>query len=393
MKIAHIIGIFSPEHGGPVVSLRNYAIAQVQRGHEVSVYTVEGYPQTSPAIRLPLEISQYVGTVRWPVKLGASSGLRRKILEGEPADIYHLHGIWLRALYYGYLKAKREKRPYLIEINGALDPLELATKPWRKRFVRRWFQDKMLDEASCIHVNSVREAHHVRNVGFKTPIVIIPAGFNQREFTELKQQSAGVIPAWASGLEGRRIFLYLARIHRDKGIDDLLAAWAKLSPEFADWTLLIVGPGRADEIQVRKDFCKDAGIESRCIWAGFVSDVERAWAYTHADFYVLPSHKENFGNTVQEALGYGTPVLTTRATPWLELEKWQCGWVCDDNPVSLIETLSKVFNMSTKQLREMGAFGRDVILKKFSLNDVAEQQIETYNWLNNGPPPGGLWAG
>lgn len=391
--ICHVIGIFSPEHGGPAVSCRNYVMAQAERGFSVSLYTVEGYRHTSPAFRMAAPVRQRIGRVAWPEKLGASRALRQQITAASTVDIFHLHGIWLRAMYYGYEKAKRERRPYVIEINGALDPLELATKPWRKRLVRWWFQDRMLHEAPCIHVNSEREARHVRVLGFWAPIAIIPAGFNFDEFDALARQAEASPPIWAKDLTGRRVLLYLSRIHPAKGIDDLLSAWPQVAREFPEWDLVVVGPGDVAGVETRKVRIKAAGMASRCHWIGMVSDVDRAWAFSHANLYVLPSHKENFGNTVQEALGYGTPVVTTRQTPWTELETLGCGWVCDDNPDSLGETLSRALRSSLAELRQMGGKGREIIARDFSLESVVDRQLGVYSWLLGGQKPDCIWAG
>jgi len=367
--------------------MRNYAMEQARRGHDVRVYTIEGYPNTSPAVRLAPPVRQIVSPLAWPAALGRSPVLRAALRAAPAADVYHLHGIWLRAMFYGWEKARATRRPYLIEINGALDPLELATKPWRKRLVRCWYQDRMLREAPCIHVNSTREARHLRALGFATPLAVIPAGFNVAEFYALAQQASAIQPSWGAPLHGRRVLLYLARIHPAKGIDDLLVAWNDLAPAFPDWDLLIVGPGSPEEVQKGQAHVAQAGLQQRCVWAGTVTDVERAWAYTRAELYVLPSHKENFGNTVQEALGYGTPVVTTMQTPWTDLEQRNCGWVCPDNALSLRETLGRALASPAGELQEKGRHGRAMILEHFSLASVVDQQLAVYAWLQGGPVP------
>lgn len=387
MNIAHIIGNFSPEFGGPPVSLRNYVIGQQKRGHALRLYALEGYRGMSPAFRLPTPIEQFVAPVAAPERLGASKGLRQRIFSDPPADVYHLHGIWMRAMYYGAERARRARRPYLIEINGALDPLELAIKPWRKRIARWLYQDRMLHDAACIHVNSEREAVHLRALGFQRPLVVIPAGFNVEEATAHLAVARQSPPAWGRQLEGRRVLLYLARVFPDKGIDDLITAWAGLASRHPDWDVVVVGPGTAQDVSMRQQRCAELKIDSRVKWIGLVTDTERAWAYDRADIYVLPSHKENFGNTVQEALGFGTPVITTTATPWLKLGEWGCGWVCDDNAAALAKTLDSALPCSPTTLQAMGARGRTVIAEGFTIDRVVEDQLAVYRWLLGGPPP------
>lgn len=393
MNICHVIGLFSPEHGGPVVSCRNYALGQTRAGHEVRLYCLEGYPGLSPAVSVGGAVAQEVEPVAWPARIGRSGALRKRILAGRPADIYHLHGVWLRAMYYGYERANKDGRPYLIEVNGNLDPRELATKPWRKRLVRWWYQDRMLRKASCIHVNSAREARHVRGLGFRAPIAVIPAGFNFGEFDALARQAEGRRPTWAGALGDSRVLLYLSRIHPAKGIDDLLAVWPELERAFPEWALVIVGPGDRAAVESRKARMRAAGVSQRCHWVGMVSEIDRAWAYAHADLYVLPSHKENFGNTVQEALGYGTPVVTTRQTPWTELERWDCGWTCEDNPPSLGKALSAAMRLDAGRLAQKGQTGRRIIARDFSLENTISRQLEIYSWLLGGDEPACLWQG
>src|SRR5437870_3368349 len=104
--ISHIQGIFSPEHGGPALSLANYARGQASRGHQISVRVLEGYPHTSPAIRLEQPIENFVGKVSFPSRLGRSNGLKRQMAKDASPDIYHLHGTWLCAMRYAADEAR-----------------------------------------------------------------------------------------------------------------------------------------------------------------------------------------------------------------------------------------------------------------------------------------------
>jgi glycosyltransferase involved in cell wall biosynthesis len=176
MKICHVQGIFSPEHGGPAKSLENYCQKQVESGHRVSVWTLEGFPNSSAAIRLPPPVEMHVGRVDPPARLGGSSALRRQLREAESPDIYHLHGAWLRAMYYGAIEARRRQRPYVLELMGMYEPWALRQKRWQKWMVRWWFQDRILREAACLHVNSTQEAEYLRKLGFKAPVAVIPVG-------------------------------------------------------------------------------------------------------------------------------------------------------------------------------------------------------------------------
>ena len=166
MHIAHVQGIFSPEHGGPTKSLANYCRNQAKAGHRVSIWTLEGYPNTSAAIRLDSPFEMHVCNVSRPKRLGRSPEMRRLLRDAETPDVFHLHGAWLRAVHYGAVEAMRRDRPYLVELTGAFEPWALRQKWPEKRVARWWYQDRQLHKAACLHANSLQEAKHVRALGF-----------------------------------------------------------------------------------------------------------------------------------------------------------------------------------------------------------------------------------
>jgi glycosyltransferase involved in cell wall biosynthesis len=384
MTVAHIIGIFSPEHGGPVVSLRNYVRGQTAGGLSVRIRTVEGYPDAGPAIRLPAPIDQKIFPLGWPTKLGRSPEMAAFLRNEGDADIYHLHGAWLRAMYYGFVEARRRGRPFLVEVNGSYQPFDLRRKSWRKHLVRMWFQDRMFQEAACLHVNSVKEANDLRDMGFEAPMVVIPAGF---DFEEIDMRLSSLPGGLWPELANQPFFLYLARIHPSKGIGLLLDAWKELEAKHKETVLVIVGSGEPSHVAGFREQARRLGIEHRCVWKGFVSEDEKIWAYARANFYCLPSYTENFGNTVQEALGIGTAVLTTTGTPWTNLGDEGCGWVADCEPSSITASLERALRTPLPVLRDMGRTGRTYIQRAFSLDSVIGKQIATYRWLLGGAAP------
>src|ERR1051325_2265409 len=172
MRILHIQGIFSPEHGGPAHSLANYCVGQARRGHEVSAWVLEGFRHTSSAIRLPPPVKTVVHRVGFPAALGRSAEMRRHLATLETPDVIHLHGAWLRAMHYGAAEARRRGVPCLVEVMGMYEPWGLRQKWPRKRIARWWFQDSILRDAACLHVNSAREGEHLRQLGFTAPLAV-----------------------------------------------------------------------------------------------------------------------------------------------------------------------------------------------------------------------------
>ncbi len=395
MKICHVQGIFSPEHGGPARSLANYCRSQTKAGHQVSVWALEGFPNTSAAIRLEPPVEMHVCRVDSPARLGGSSELRRQLGEAESPDIYHLHGAWLRAMHYGAVEAARRKRPYVLELMGMYEPWALRQKWLQKRMVRWWFQDRILGEAACLHVNSTQEAEYLRKLGFKPPIAVIPVGVDLEENDQRKATLPSESP-WHE-LDGRPFVLFLSRLHPKKGLELLIRAWATvqrsrhstLDTRHSDWLLVIAGAGTQSYVDECRQLAAELGIAEQCLWAGHVDESLKSWMFSRAQCYVLPTSSENFGNVIAEALAHGTPVITTRHTPWTDLPKHRCGWLINNTESEMSQALNEAMRMDAATRQEMGKNGEELIRRCYSLELVCRNIQAVYEWvLGGGARPG-----
>jgi glycosyltransferase involved in cell wall biosynthesis len=121
---------------------------------------------------------------------------------------------------------------------------------------------------------------------------------------------------------------------------------------------------------------------------GEVQGDDKAAMFRSADLFVLPSFSENFGMVVAEALTYGVPVITTRSTPWADLEKFKCGWWIDTGAEPLIVALREAMSLSNEQRHAMGERGK-LYASRFQWSNSAMLTAEVYRWLlNQGTRPG-----
>ncbi|EFK96553.1 Glycosyl transferase, group 1 [sediment metagenome] len=143
--------------------------------------------------------------------------------------------------------------------------------------------------------------------------------------------------------DGVKTLLFLSRIHPKKGLDILLRAWGRLQGRYQDWRIEVVGPDNEGYLTAMQELAVELRLE-RVEFRGPLFGTDKLAAYANADAYVLPSWSENFGYTVAEALAAGTPVITTRETPWSVLEREGCGWWIDTGLDSLTVCLDEVLS-------------------------------------------------
>ena len=204
--------------------------------------------------------------------------------------------------------------------------------------------------------------------------------------------------------------LFISRLHPKKGLLDLVRAWKKnadtlkaerLKPEVRSqksesgsphsalrsphsdaWELVIMGPDEGGHLAEVMQLVRDLGLQEQIRYGGEVWEDEAKWrCYQEADLFVLPSYSENFGLVIAEALGCGLPVITTRATPWQELETRRCGWWIETGVEPLAQALRQAMSVPVAELQAMGTRGRRLIQEKYSWEPIGLQMAETYEWL------------
>lgn len=287
-------------------------------------------------------------------------------LLAEKPDIVHINGIW-SPQNWGFQKVAQELGiKVILSPHGMLEPWILAQNPWKKKLGLFLYQNIAIQRAVCLHATAQMEADNIRNLGFKTPIFIIPNGIDLSDIKEVKEYY------------GTKKMVFLSRIHPKKGIELLLEAWRNSNTEA--WTLEIAGNG--DENYIQKLIRSAADIKN-VIFVG-AKYGEDKWDFLRsADVLILPTHSENFGIVIAEALAVGVPVITTQGTPWQDLEINQCGWWINLSVEVLQKTIEKVTYTSSKTLEKMGNQGRKLVAEKYEIKVVTNEILGLYQKVLN----------
>jgi glycosyltransferase involved in cell wall biosynthesis len=384
MRIVHVVSTFSPEHGGPSQSIGDCCEAQYRNGYEVSIYTLKGFPGVSHPRLLQPAITQQAFAVSWPSSLGYSAEFQKFLPSLATPDVFHLYGVWHLAQVAAAREARKRGCKFIYHPIGGFTAYELQRKALKKRLARWLYQDRLIRSADCLHANSEGEAAFLRTMGFRNPIVVLPVGVDVRPKSPAPVEAAERL---AKPIGGRRILLYLARIHPTKGIEILLEAWQALASRFPEWILLIAGTGEAKYAAKMRALAGSMGLADRVCFAGMVSEDEKVWCYQNASVYVLPSFQENFGNTVAEALSHGVPVITTTHTPWSELETERCGWRCTPTVPALTDAIEAALSQSEAERKAFGERGARLVRTKYSIDSVIARLDKVYRWLLGGDRP------
>lgn len=301
-----------------------------------------------------------------------------EIFKKSSTYLFHGNGVWDMPIHQMAIISKKRNIPYVISPHGMLEPWSLSQGKFKKIIARKLLFDKTLHNAACIHATAISEAQNIRALGFNNPIAVIPNGINFEEFPTYKKKS-----------KSKKKLLFLSRIHEKKGVELIIKAWSELDSSLTkDWKVEIVGNGDAKYIKELQQIISNLELEQLITLLGPLFGEDKQLKYREADLFVLPTYSENFGIVIAEALASMVPVITTKGTPWEELNINNCGDWIDIGLEPLKASLSKMLIKTDDELLEMGKRGRQLIENKYSMEAVSRDMLSLYNWLiyNNQKP-------
>ena len=292
-------------------------------------------------------------------------------------NLVHLHGLWSPSLLCRSLGWLFREVPLVASTHGMLEPWAFAHKRWKKRVGWMLYQRALLERVDCLHATSEPEVENLRKLGVRKPIAVIPIGVEIPKKRTLDEARAGNRPYTA---------LFLSRIHPKKGLPLLIEAWAEIQPE--GWQMRVVGPDDGDHRSELQRRVADVGLDHQWTFESSLEGDDKWQAYREANLFILPTHSENFGIVVPEALASGLPVITTQGTPWQSLERERCGWWVPVSSESIGEALRDATSRSFEELAAMGERGRLLVECDYGWEHVAKQMIDCYRWiLGDGSKP------
>lgn len=318
-----------------------------------------------------------------PRKLGRSPSLRKWIdqqTQTKLVDLIHIHGMWQMNAIDPCWVAKKGKINLVVSPHGSFSKWAMEYGSVLKKVFWPLLQYPALRNATCFHATSEAEYKDIRRLGFRQPVAIIPHGIDIPDLSVKKENKL-------------RTLLFLARLHRVKGLEILFQAWHDVQDLFPDWQLVIAGSDNENSGYINELHGLSQNLKlKRVSFIGEQTGIDKLNVYQTADLYVLPSYTENFALTVAEALAAGLPAIVSTGAPWAGLEQHKAGWWIDISIDSLSACLKDALSYSHSDLNEMGIRGRQWMENEFSWQDVGGRMEVTYQWLLDRSKPTPNWV-
>jgi glycosyltransferase involved in cell wall biosynthesis len=375
MRIAQIVPSLEEKHGGPSKSVQRLAAALSRLGHEVDLLATRPGNETAVTEDGRLRVLQFRRDR--PEFLCASTDLQDHLRQ-HTYDCLHHHALWLRTLHYACQAGRATGARLVISPRGMLSDWSWRHRRWKKWLAARLVHPGAFAQAQGWHATSAAEADDIRRRGFAQPVCVAPNGVevpSAEELTRAHEAWTQLCPAVAE----RPVAVFYSRFHRKKRLLELIDLWIDTAPK--KWLLLVVGIPQEYTVESLTAYVqRHSSREQIAVFDGS----DRPPPYGVASLFLLPSHSENFGMVVAEAMAWGVPVLVTDSTPWAELSEQNAGWCVPwENYGS---ALRQAIAESSDRLEQRGARARDWVLARYSWEQAARPLAEFYDRLANTGP-------
>lgn len=373
MRVLQIIHSIDPAGGGVAEGVNQLGATLTSMGHQVEIASLDA--SNAPFLASSPLVVHALGT--GSKGYGYSKKFVPWLRENHSKyDAIVVNGLWQFHSLGTRQALRKSNTPYVVYPHGMLDPWfkkEYPLKHLKKWLYWPWAEYRVLRDAAAALFTCQEEKLMARKSFwlYSCNEVVVslgtanPEGDPEREMREF----FGKYPT----LEGKQLALFMGRIHPKKGCDLLIDAFAKVLRQHPDWHLVMAGP---DQVGWQAELTQQAealGIASRITWTGMLSGELKWGALRAAEIFVLPSHQENFGIAVAEALAIGVPTLiSNKVNIWREVLADGAGLVAEDTIESTRGLLQSYIDMPEEKKLAMRECARNSFWRRFEIRKAAE---------------------
>lgn len=294
----------------------------------------------------------------------------------KDVDIIHRHCLWepfsILSLYSSIIKKKK----VVIQPHGTLSEKALQSSSYKKKIAFFLYENLNLKSASLLIANSTLELNDIKKKFPSKEVALIPHGISMK-FIEAQRS---VENRFVSVFEDKKIISYISRIHPIKGIERLIEAASK-TEGLEDYVFAIGGNGEDKYINDLKRKIEFYNLSDKFIFLGNLDYNEKIDLLDISTFFILPSFSENFSISIVEAMGRGVPVMTTKGTPWQEIDKEECGFWVDNTIEGLKAGLKAILSTSESSRRKYAQSAKKLVIEKYIIEKNILKYDELYKYL------------
>ena len=342
----HFVHSVDPEEGGVSSSVLDLNESLIKEGQESSIVT-------NPRLVKQMDFSDKIGIVA--------------------------HGLWQWPSYLAKKAAIKNSLPYIIFPHGMMDPWFKKTYPLKhlkKQLYWCWRQASVIQGAGAVCFTTEEEKRLAQKTFWPYRCREIVTGLGVKEPPKIYKNKIEDLNKFPS-LKGKKVLLYLGRFHPKKGVDLLINSWIRNIKE--NEILVLAGPLENENkyLENLQELSKKA--ENQILWTGMLKGDDKWSMLANADSLILPSHQENFGMVVAEAMAVGTPVyLTDKVNLWREVVSSGAATVASDNQAGIDALL--VHWRDGKHM-EMAKHTTDCFYKSLHIRQTARRLIAVFHEL------------
>jgi glycosyltransferase involved in cell wall biosynthesis len=384
MRILRSIRSVNPEHGGPIEGVKQVSRIHQEAGHLVEIVSLDS-PEDPWVAESSLKVHA-LGPVQ--TKFGYSPQLVPWLRQhSSKYDAVIVNGIW-QYNSLGVFRALRHlATPYFVFPHGMLDPWFKRTYPLKhakKWLYWPWGEYRVLSHADAVCFTCEEERRLARQSFWLYRCNERVVAYGTAPPTGEPEVQRKLFFERFPETRGKRILLFLGRIHPKKGCDLLIQAFAQIRGTERPYSwplhLVIAGPDQIGCSAQLKALAASFGATEHITWTGMLTGDIKLGALRSADVFVLPSHQENFGIAVAEALACGVPALiSNKVNIWREIEHDGAGLVERDDLEGTLQLLQQWYSLNMDDQATFRRQALNCFAERFEASKAAQALIDLFH--------------
>jgi glycosyltransferase involved in cell wall biosynthesis len=373
-----MVHTLDPSVGGVATSVLALSRGLARRGHKIDIVVLDE-PSASWIGDVALNVHALgAGLTSYRYSRTLLPWLRQ---QGGKYDRVIVNGIWQYLSFAAWRRYAGSSIPYYVFPHGMLDPWFKKTFPLKhlkKWLYWPWAEYRVLRDATAVIFTSEEERLLARQSFwlYQARERVSPLGI---EGPSLSPNAKSEFLSRYPQLQNTRNFLFLGRLHPKKGCDILLNAFARIRSN-DPISLIMAGPDQIGwETELRQQV-ERLRLSDRVVFTGMLQGAMKQGAFASADAFVLPSHQENFGIAVVEALAAGVPVLiSNRVNIWREIDADRAGYVEPDDLEGTTRLFQRWIDTSPSERETMRQNARNCFGRRFEIDRATDSLLQVLN--------------